>query len=136
MEISVITIDDKYNSVFKTLSYALSDHSGMCISERQPSLNFRHRMSQPGYQSDWHVAGDPTLIIVRQGQLALQLRNGERQVFGVGEQFIAADHLPSHVEFSCQHGHRAEVLGDKPFIAIHIKLSDHPVSWHSHQLFI
>jgi hypothetical protein len=53
------------SSYFMEQQYCLDDYNGLFISSRQEALNFRHRMSEPGYFSDWHVAGDPTLIIIR-----------------------------------------------------------------------
>jgi len=50
------------HSYFIEQHYSLEDYNGLIISPRQDALNFRHRMSEPGYFSDWHVAGDPTLI--------------------------------------------------------------------------
>lgn len=136
IEIPVIAVDENFCSVFKTSSLSLSDFNGMFISERQQSLNFRHRMSKPGYKSDWHVAGDPTLIIIRQGKLELTLRNQQSKTFSTGDQFIAADYLPANIQFSSKHGHRAQVLGQEQFLALHIKLSANPVKWHKDQVFI
>jgi len=99
----------------------------MLISDRQQTLNFRHRESEPGYSSTWHVAGDPTLIIVRQGKLRISLRDGSHRDFGAGDQFIARDFLAPGVEFDQSvHGHTAEVLGNVSFYAVHLKLGFAP----------
>ena len=52
-------------SYFTEQQYCINDYNGLFISPRQPALNFRHRIREPGYFSDWHMAGDPTLIMIR-----------------------------------------------------------------------
>lgn len=127
--ITAITINSLFQSVFTTMTVNLSEVNGMYISERQPSLNFRHRKSLSGYESQWHVAGDPTLIIVLDGSIELTVRSGEQRTFNKGEQFIAADYLPKDLAFTEAHGHRARVVGDGVFQAVHIKLSSDPELW-------
>jgi hypothetical protein len=121
--IDMITIDEEGCSIFTQIQHPLTDHGGMFISERQQALNFRHRTSQIGYKSDWHTAGDPTLIIVLQGQITLELRSGESKTFTAGQQFIAADYLLQSVEDTSITGHRAFVNGTAPLQAVHIKLA-------------
>lgn len=123
ISIEMITIDDSGRSVFVQTEYPLTDHGGMFISQRQQALNFRHRASQVGYQSDWHTAGDPTLIVVMQGQITLELRSGERKTFVAGQQFIAADYLLDNIEDESITGHRAFVDGTESLQAVHIKLA-------------
>ena len=111
-------------SVFNEQEYSLADYNGLFITERMDALNFRHRMSEPGYSSSWHVAGDPTLIIIRAGVLRITLRNGEYRDFKAGDQFIAMDCLQSGEIFDAtMHGHTAELIGDEVLLAVHIKLA-------------
>jgi len=111
-------------SVFNDVTYSLENYNGLFITDRMNALNFRHRMSEPGYFSSWHVAGDPTLIIVRSGTLRIGLRNGEHRDFAAGDMFIAQDCLQAGEDFDNQiHGHTAELVGDQVLLAVHIKLS-------------
>lgn len=111
-------------SFFHDEHYSLEDYNGLWITERMDALNFRHRISEPGYASSWHVAGDPTLIIVRAGVLRIGLRNGEFRDFKAGDQFIAMDRLQEGETFDEHiHGHNAELIGDQPLLAVHIKLA-------------
>jgi len=122
--ITTITVDENQRSVFTSESYPASWRSNMLLSEQVPALNFRWRTSDAGYSSSWHVAGDPTLIIVLSGVLRIILRDESYRDFKAGERFIAKDFLPSDCTFdNVAHGHRAEVLGDCSLEAIHIKLS-------------
>lgn len=112
------------SSIFKDVLYSLENYNGLFITDRIDALNFRHRMSEPGYFSSWHVAGDPTLIIVRSGTLRIGLRNGEYRDFTAGDMFIAQDHLQADEVFDDQvHGHTAALVGDQALSAVHIKLS-------------
>ena len=110
-------------SIFTDETYSLEDYNGLFISSRIEAQNFRHRMSQPGYFSTWHVAGDPTLIIIRSGILRVSLRDGSDQDFKAGDLFIARDYLKEGFSFDEKiHGHTAAVIGDIPLQAVHIKL--------------
>ncbi len=129
VSLSIVTVNSNFQSVFNTLSLPLDDMNGMFISNRQSALNFRHRKSKPGYKSDWHVAGDPTLLLIQQGCIEITLRNGESKLFSAGEQFIAADFLPDGMNFDPCHGHSARVVTEAPLQAVHIKLSNNPQSW-------
>lgn len=125
MQKTVVCIDvnKEFESVFTEKQFDLSAYGGMFISPQQSAVNFRYRMSKAGYQSDWHVAGDPTLIIVQQGTMQISLRNNVCRQFAAGDCFIAADYLPEDMALTQLHGHKAEVLGDHDFYAIHIKLA-------------
>ncbi|UTW44124.1 hypothetical protein KFE80_06820 [bacterium SCSIO 12696] len=110
-------------SLFTEQSLSLEDYNGLIISPRIDALNFRHRVSEPGYFSNWHVAGDPTLILIRRGILRIGLRDGSYRDFAAGDVFIAKDKLDDNESFNEQlHGHTAQVIGDQTLIAIHIKL--------------
>ena len=112
------------HSYFIDQQCSLEDYKGMFISPRQQALNFRHRMSEPGYFSDWHLAGDPTLIIIRSGTLRIGLRDESYRDFTSGDMFIAQDKLCDNTDFDNSiHGHTAQVLGDQQLIALHLKLS-------------
>ena len=121
--IPTITTDSNHQSVFSTTSYEQEQRGGMLLSRRIEARNFRLRLSEPGYETAWHLAGDPTLIIVQNGTLRIELRDGSFREFSSGEQFIAADNLPADIPFDEEkHGHRAQVLGTETLRAVHIKL--------------
>lgn len=124
LEIVTIDSDGKGVSIFSKAQYVLNDRAGMLLTEPLNAVNFRLRQSLQDYKSGWHVAGDPTLIIILSGSLRIVLRNGEYRDFAAGEMFVAKDRLEQGVEFDeARHGHRAEVIGDVPLTAVHIKLA-------------
>lgn len=112
------------SSFFNDMAYSVEDYNGLFITDRIEAHNFRHRISQPGYISSWHVAGDPTLIIIRSGTLRITLRSGEYRDFSAGDLFVAEDRLQINEAFDdLVHGHRAELIGDQTLMAVHIKLA-------------
>ena len=122
--IPTININEDFISVFSEESHEQVTMGGMILTNRIESQNLRLRESKPGYKSDYHVAGDPTMIIVQQGIMKISLQNGDYKVFKAGDLFIAKDYLPSSIVFdSGIHGHKAEVLGNEVFKAVHVKLS-------------
>ena len=122
--IVTITNNGKDASYFESKNFPLTGTPERFLSERINALNFRIRTSDAGYHSDFHVAGDPTLIAILKGTLRVELRNGEAKVFEQGDMFIAEDFLEPEERFiDGTHGHSAQVMGEQPLEALHIKLS-------------
>lgn len=122
--VPVLGNDSMGYSVFTEQLYTLEDYNGLFISPRINALNFRHRVSKPDYFSSWHVAGDPTLIIIRAGTLRIGLRDGSYRDFSAGDLFIAQDKLEENTSFDDQvHGHTAQLIGEQELLALHIKLA-------------
>jgi len=118
-----IVNDGKGSSFFSTREIALHGNSLRMLSEQQDCVNFRLRHSASNYSSDWHVAGDPTLLVILKGKIGIELRNGNIKEFSVGELFIAEDYLLPDVTFdNTLHGHRAEVVGEEALSVLHLKL--------------
>ena len=79
-------------------------------------------MSEPGYVSNCHVAGDPTLFIIRSGICRIGLRDESYRDFATGNVFIAQDKITQKIFFvSCVYGHTAQLIGDQLLIALHLK---------------
>ena len=117
INIPILTVNEDFVTVFSEEDFPQHVRGGMNLTERIDALNLRIRTSEVGYESDWHVAEDPTLIVVQSGILRVTLRNGERK------DFIAKDYLPKHLPFDTKkHGHCAKVVGNKTLLAVHIKL--------------
>jgi len=110
-------------SYFSSRSIDLDGDDHWRLSKQQSALNFRLRSSSAGYASDWHVAGDPTLLIILSGVIQIELRSGSVRQFKAGEMFVAEDYLEHGSSFKETHGHRAEVIGDESLNALHLKLA-------------
>jgi hypothetical protein len=108
LSIPILSNLETTHSYFIERQYPLDDYNGLFISHHQTALNSHHRMSYLGYLSDWHVAGDPTLIIIRLGILRIVLRDKSYRDFVAGDIFIAQDRLPDNIVFNKNvHGHKA-----------------------------
>lgn len=123
MTIPCVVNNGRDASIFSTREIALHGEPFRMLSEQQKSVNFRLRHSESNYSSDWHVAGDPTLLVILKGTIRIVLRNGDAKEISVGELFIAEDYLLSDVAFdNTVHGHRAEAIGNEDLSALHLKL--------------
>ena len=123
IEIPCVTNDGRGASYFINREISLEGDSARRLSAQINAVNFRLRSSDASYCSDYHVAGDPTLLIVLSGTVKIQCLNGSEQTFSAGEMFIAQDYLESGVEFDATvHGHRADVIGEAQLRVLHLKL--------------
>jgi len=124
VDIDCVSNNGLGRSIFTKRSVALNGTRQRMLSEQISALNFRLRSSDETYSSDWHVAGDPTLLIILSGCIRLELRDGQTRDFSAGEMFIAEDYLDKEIHFDTQeHGHRAEVIGEQQLNVLHLKLS-------------
>ena len=112
-------------SRWKQTAWEEQTRGGMKLTPQIGTSSLRLRTSVPGYTTDWHVAGDPVMIVVQRGVLRIELRDGTVRDFGPGQGFIAADRLKQDESFDpARHGHRARVIGVDRLEAVHIKLVD------------
>ena len=72
-----ITSDGDNPSYFDQRDIELSGDQQRVLSEQIQALNFRLRESPSSYVSGWHVANDPTLLIILSGSISIELRNGK-----------------------------------------------------------
>lgn len=121
--VTTITTNENGISVFTETDFEVHQRGGMLLTEQIASKNFRIRKSDVGYETDFHLSGDPTLIIILKGTLKIELQNGEFKTFSAGNSFIAKDNLLENMVFDNKiHGHKASVIGNETLEAIHIKL--------------
>jgi len=121
--ITTITTNESGISIFSEDDFEMHQRGGMFLTEQIASKNLRIRKSDVGYETDFHLSGDPTLIIILKGTLKIELQNGEFKTFSAGNTFIAKDNLPENMVFDNKiHGHKASVFGNETLEAIHIKL--------------
>lgn len=123
IEIPTVSSDGRGFSLFSSRVVELQGDQQRMLSEQISAVNFRLRSSDASYASGWHVAGDPTLLVILGGTVQLILRNGETREFSAGEMFVAEDYLKDDIEFDPEvHGHRAKVIGGQPISVLHLKL--------------
>jgi len=123
LSIPAITNDGQGASHFSQREIALNGDISRQLSEQISAVNFRLRRSE-NYEASFHVAGDPTLLIVLSGTMRISLPNGQSRDFTQGDMYIAQDYLAVGAEFEAGvHGHSAQTVGDVPYNAVHLKLS-------------
>ena len=121
--VSTITTNDSGISVFDEIEFDVNQRGGIFLTNQIASKNFRIRKSNVGYETDFHLAGDATFIVILKGSMKIELQNGDYKIFSAGDYFIANDNLPENIIFDSKiHGHKASVIGDESLEAIHIKL--------------
>ena len=124
MSVVCITNDGDNPSYFGKRDIELNGDDQRVLSEQIPAVNFRLRESPSSYVSGWHVAGDPTLLIILSGSISIELRDGQSKHFTSGDMFVAQDFIAKDKVFDSErHGHRACVLGSEKLVALHLKLS-------------
>jgi len=124
IKVCTVSSDGLGESYFDERMVTLNGDEQRRLSDQIDAVNFRLRTSNAEYASGWHVAGDPTLLIMLSGTIEIELRNGQKKQFGTGEMFIAEDFLQSGVEFDeNQHGHRARVINNENIGVLHLKLN-------------
>lgn len=124
-QINLITVENDGigASYFGQQSITLNGDPLRMLSEQQNAENFRFRTSSADYESGWHTAGDPTLLIILAGSVEIILRDSSNKTFHTGDMFIARDYLKREITQSDLHGHRARVHSEHELMAIHIKLN-------------
>ena len=122
MIIPCVTNDGDGPSFFSEKPVNLNGDDQRMLSEQIAAINFRLRESPESYESGWHVAGDPTLLIILSGCIQIELRNGLSKDFKAGEMFVAEDYLAKGAVFNEVNGHRARVLGREKIQVLHLKL--------------
>ena len=123
IDIPTITNDGQGASYFSVRQVDLHGDLSRQLSDQIAAVNFRLRRSE-NYKAGFHVAGDPTLLIVLSGTMRITLPSGEYRDFTQGDIYIAEDYLAGGIEFQTRlHGHSAQTLGDVPYQALHLKLS-------------
>ena len=88
-----VTNDGYGASYFCKKSVELSGEPSRRLSQQIDAVNFRLRSSDTSYVSGFHVAGDPTLLIILSGTVRIELHNGDSREFNAGEMFVAEDYL-------------------------------------------
>lgn len=122
--IPIITTNDNGISIFDEVDFSVQQRGGLFLTDQIAAQNFRIRKSDVGYETDFHISGDATFIIIQKGSLKIELQNGIFKIFNPGDCFIAQDNLPENIEFDSKiHGHKASVVGNEALQALHIKLN-------------
>ena len=92
------------------------------LSGLLPSGGLQLRMSPVGFRSEFHCTETAQWVFILGGQMEIGLQDGSSRVFGPGQHFHSADHLPPGVAFDpAVHGHRSRQLGPDPLITLFVR---------------
>lgn len=92
------------------------------LSELFASGGYQLRKSPLGFRSDFHCTGEPQWVVILQGQMEIGLQDGSSRVFGPGQHFYSADHLPQGATFDPKvHGHCSRLLGEEELITLFVR---------------
>jgi hypothetical protein len=92
------------------------------LSPLMPSGGYQLRHSPVGFRSQFHCTGAPQWVFILSGQMEIGLQDGSSRVFGAGQHFYSADHLPEGASFDAAvHGHWSRQLGDEPLVTLFVR---------------
>jgi len=86
------------------------------------SGGYQLRQSPVGFRSQFHCTGAPQWVFILGGQMEIGLQGGVSRVFGPGQHFYSADHLPAGATFDPQvHGHWSRQVGPDPLVTLFVR---------------
>jgi oxalate decarboxylase/phosphoglucose isomerase-like protein (cupin superfamily) len=93
------------------------------LSALMPSGGCQLRESPVGFRSQFHCTPDtPQWVFILRGQMVIGLQDGSSRVFGPGQHFFSADHLPAGATFDPKlHGHWSAQAGDEPLVTLFVR---------------
>ncbi|HKQ33293.1 MAG TPA: hypothetical protein VJV40_08810 [Thermodesulfobacteriota bacterium] len=116
MKIIRIYSDDKGESHFGGLDIALADSGPIGrLSERFPVKSIIFRENDAGYDYDWHNAPERQYILLLDGEIEIEVSDGEKRIFRGGDVIF--------VEDTEGKGHRTRVTNDRPRRSVFVTLT-------------
>lgn len=92
------------------------------LSPLQPSGGYQLRESPVGFRSDFHCTGAAQWVFILGGRMEIGLQDGSSRLFGPGEHFYSADHLPPGATFDASiHGHWSRQVGPDPLVTLFVR---------------
>ncbi len=92
------------------------------LSPLLPSGGYQLRMSPVGFRSEFHCTETAQWVLILGGQMEIGLQDGSSRLFGPGQHFHSADHLPAGVAFDpAVHGHWSRQLGPEPLTTLFVR---------------
>lgn len=86
------------------------------------SDGYQLRRSPVGFRSQFHCTGAPQWCFILAGRMEIGLQDGSSRVFGPGQHFYSADHLPEGATFDATvHGHWSRQVGEDPLVTLFVR---------------
>ncbi len=107
MKITRIYSDPSGESHFGELDIGLSDAGPVGrLSERFPVNSVIFRENDADYDYDWHNAPERQYIVLLDGEIEIEVSDGERRIFGGGDVIVVEDIIGR--------GHRTRTVNNRP----------------------
>jgi hypothetical protein len=92
------------------------------LSQLFASGGYQLRRSPVGFRSQFHCTVAPQWVFILSGRMEIGLQDGSSRVFGPGEHFHSADHLPDGASFDPRlHGHWSRQVGNEPLVTLFVR---------------
>lgn len=92
------------------------------LSALSASGGYQLRRSPVGFRSQFHCTVDPQWVFILSGQMEIGLQDGSSRVFGPGQHFYSADHLPDGATFDpAVHGHWSRQAGNEALVTLFVR---------------
>lgn len=115
MQITRIYADAEGESHFEDVEISLSDAGEIGrLSQRFPATGIIFRENDPDYDYDWHTAPRRQYIILLDGEIEIQVSDGETRRFRGGDVLL--------VEDTTGRGHRTRITNGQPRRSIFVTL--------------
>lgn len=117
MRITRVYADPYGESHFQDVQIALQDAGEIGrLSDEIPARAVIFRENAPDYDYDWHHAPQRQFIVLLDGEIELEVSDGERRRFGGGDVLLVDDTFGK--------GHRTRTVDGKPRRSIFIAVPD------------
>jgi len=115
MQITRIYSDTHGNSHFKETKIALNDAGEIGrLSDQYPVKSIIFRENDADYDYDWHTAPTRQYIILLDGEIEIEVSDGEKRIFRGGDVLL--------VEDTTGRGHKTRVSNNQPRKSIFVTL--------------
>ena len=92
------------------------------LSQLFGSHGYQLRRSTVGFRSQFHCTGAPQWCFILAGRMEIGLQDGSSRIFGPGQHFYSADHLPEGAAFDATvHGHWSRQVGAEPLVTLFVR---------------
>jgi len=115
MKITKIYSDDDGESHFADVDITLADAGPIGrLSERFPVGSIIFRENDAGYDYDWHTAPERQYILLLDGEIEIEVSDGERRIFRGGDVIFVGD--------TDGKGHRTRATNNRPRRSVFVAL--------------
>ena len=112
MKITRLYTGDDNHTHFEEVDIPLNDLGDIgTLSERYSATGIIFRTNRPDYDYDWHNAPQRQYVIMLEGEVTIQVSDGEQRTFQTGDIFLLEDTTgPGHKSWHPHHKPRRTIF--------------------------